>query len=53
MKTIIKNSAPVQVPSGTGKIALATNKKNPAKGFFGLLSDWKIDTQAFKDDLRD
>jgi len=30
------------------------NKEKPAaKGFFGLLSDWKIDTQALKDELRD
>ena len=28
-------------------------KKSAAKEFFGLLPDWKIDTQRFKDELRD
>ena len=50
---MIKNHTPVQAPSGTGKTVLATKKKPVAKGFFGLLSDWKIDTQALKDELRD
>ena len=53
MTTMIKNHTAVQAPSGTGKTVLATKKKPAAKGFFGLLSDWKIDTQALKDELRD
>ncbi len=53
MTTMIKNQTPVQVPAGTGKKARVTRKKHPAKGFFGLLPDWKIDTQALKDELRD
>ena len=53
MTTMIKNHTPVQVPAGTGKKARAQGKKPVAKGFFGLLPDWKIDTQALKDELRD
>jgi len=53
MTTMIKNHTAIQVPAGTGKTARATKKKPAAKGFFGLLPDWKIDTQAFRDELRD
>jgi hypothetical protein len=53
MTTLIKNHTPVQVSAGTGKKARAHGKKPVAKGFFGLLPDWKIDTQAFMDELRD
>jgi hypothetical protein len=28
-------------------------KKSAQKELFGLLPDWKIDTQRFKDELRD
>jgi hypothetical protein len=51
--TMIKNQAPVQVPAGAGKKTRTPRKKSPVKGFFGLLPDWKIDTQALKDELRD
>jgi hypothetical protein len=50
---MIKNQAPVQVPAGAGKKTRTPRKKSPVKGFFGLLPDWKIDTQALKDELRD
>jgi hypothetical protein len=53
MTTMIKNHTPVQVPAGTGKKVRAAKKKSAVKGFFGLLPDWKIDTQALKDELRD
>jgi hypothetical protein len=53
MTTVIKNHTQVQVQAGTVKTARATKKKPAAKGFFGLLSDWKIDTQAFRDEMRD
>ena len=53
MTTIIKNQSPVQVPAGTGKKVRAARKKPALKGFFGLLPDWKIDTQALKDEMRD
>jgi hypothetical protein len=53
MATMIKNPALAQVPAGSGKKSRAMKKKSPAKGFFGLLPDWKIDTQALKDELRD
>jgi hypothetical protein len=53
MTTKIKNQTLVQVPAGAGKKSRATRKKPAAKGFFGLLPDWKIDTQALKDELRD
>jgi hypothetical protein len=53
MTTMIKNQSPVQVPAGSGKKSRAMKKKSPVNGFFGLLPDWKIDTQALKDELRD
>jgi len=53
MTTMIKNQSAIQVPAGTGKTTRATKKKPATKGFFGLLPDWKIDTQALKDELRD
>ena len=28
-------------------------KNQQQRDFFGLLSDWKIDTQAFRDEMRD
>jgi hypothetical protein len=53
MTTMIKNHIPAQVPAGTGKETRAAKKKPAVDGFFGLLPDWKIDTQAFRDELRD
>lgn len=53
MTTMIKNQTPVRVPAGAGKKSRVPGKKTAAKGFFGLLPDWKIDTQALKDELRD
>ena len=53
MTTMIKNHTPIQVPAGTGKKTRAAKKKTAMKGFFGLLPDWNIDTQAFMDELRD
>ncbi len=53
MTTMIKNHIPVQVPAGAGKKTRIAKKKPAAKGFFGLLPDWNIDTQAFRDELRD
>jgi len=52
MTTMIKNQKRVQVPSGAGKKSRSPRKKSPINGFFGLLPDWKIDTQALKDELR-
>ena len=54
MTTMRKNHSPVQGPSGIGKTSVVKKEKpGGAKGFFGLLSDWKIDTQELKDELRD
>ena len=53
MTTMIKNHPQVQVSAGTEKTARVTKKKPATKGFFGLLPDWKIDTQALKDEIRD
>jgi len=53
MTTMIKNQTPVQVPAGAGKKFRVTRRKTVVKGFFGLLPDWKTDTQAIKDELRD
>jgi len=53
MTTMIKNHAQVQVTPDTEKKVRGSKKKPAAKGFFGLLPDWKIDTQALKDELRD
>lgn len=48
-----KNSQPILVSAGAGKKTRVPGKRLPEKGFFGLLPDWKIDTQALKDELRD
>ena len=48
-----KKSQTILVPAGAGKKARVPKKRSPEKGFFGLLPDWKIDTQALKDELRD
>ncbi len=48
-----QNLTPVQIPVGATKKTRVTRKKPAAKGFFGLLPDWEIDTQAFKDESRD
>lgn len=53
MMMMKKNHMPVHVPANTVKKARAAKKKPAVKGFFGLLPDWKIDTQALKDELRD
>jgi hypothetical protein len=52
MTSIISNPPVEQVPSRTAKKTRATRKVTP-KGIFGLLPDWKIDTQELKDELRD
>jgi len=49
--SVIKNSPVVQVPASLAKKA-RTAKKKSSKGIFGLLPDWKIDTQELKDELR-
>jgi hypothetical protein len=51
--SMTKNFDPILVPAGAGKKAQVPGKRSPKKGFFGLLPDWKIDTQAFRDELRD
>jgi hypothetical protein len=53
MTAIVKKHTPVQVHAGTGKKAREAGKRPKIKGFFGLLPDWKIDTQSHKDELRD
>jgi len=52
MTSVINNPAVVQVPPGAVKKIRAKKKAAP-KGIFGLLSDWKIDTQKFMDEMRD
>jgi hypothetical protein len=51
--SMTKKSPQTLVPAGAGKMARVPKKRLPEKGFFGLLPDWKIDTQAFRDELRD
>ena len=51
--SMTKKSPQILVPTGAGKKAWVPGKRLPEKGFFGLLPDWKIDTQAFSDELRD
>ena len=53
MTAIINNHSQIQIPSGGAKKARAAKKSPSSKGFFGLLPDWKIDTQKFKDEMRD
>lgn len=42
----------VSVPLKAAKKTRAKSKASP-RGIFGLLSDWKIDTQEFRDEMRD
>lgn len=52
MTSIINPPSSVRIPSvEAGKTR--GNKRSPTKGIFGLLPDWKIDTQQLKDELRD
>lgn len=53
MTAILDNRLPVQTPAGGTKKARAAKKRPSPEGFFGLLPDWKIDTQALKDELRE
>ena len=41
----------VSVPLKSAKKTRAQSKA-PSRGIFRLLSDWKIDTQAFRDEMR-
>jgi len=53
LMTSNSNNPPVvQVPHGSAKKTRAA-KRATSKGIFGLLSDWRIDTQELKDELRD
>jgi len=51
MTTVASNPPVARVPVRAGKKVSAT-KKASHKSIFGLLSDWKIDTQAFRDEMR-
>ena len=51
MTSIINNPPVVQVPHPAKKTRAAG--RATTKGIFGLLSDWKINTQELKDELRD
>ena len=53
MTSIINNPPVVQVRAGDSKKTRAPGKRASAKGIFGLLPDWKINTQKLKDELRD
>jgi hypothetical protein len=53
MTAIVKKHAPVQSHAGAGKKGHEAGTRSGIKGFFGLLPDWKIDTQSLKDELRD
>jgi hypothetical protein len=52
MTSVIHNAPVVQVSAGAAKKTRAKSKASP-KGIFGLLPDWKIDTQEFRDEMRD
>jgi hypothetical protein len=51
MTTVTSNPPVARVPARAAKKVSAT-KKDSHKSIFGLLSDWKIDTQAFLDEMR-
>jgi len=51
MTTVASNPPVARVPVRAAKKVSAT-KKASHKSIFGLLSDWKIDTQAFRDEMR-
>jgi hypothetical protein len=52
MTSVIHNAAVVQASAGPTKKTRAKRKVS-SKGIFGLLPEWKIDTQAFRDEMRD
>jgi len=52
MTSVIHNPAVIQASAGATKKTRA-KRKVPQKGIFGLLPDWKIDTQEFRDEMRD
>lgn len=52
MTSIIKPPSSLKIPSVEARKTRG-NKRSPAQGIFGLLPDWKIDTQQLKDELRD
>ncbi len=52
MTSVVNN--PAIIRASTGAVKKTRAKRTVAqKGIFGLLSDWKIDTQAFRDKMRD
>jgi len=53
MSSALNTPPSVQAPAGPAKKTRTARKRTAATGIFGLLPDWKIDTQALKDDLRD
>ncbi|MGA2161295.1 MAG: hypothetical protein ABSG28_03720 [Methanoregula sp.] len=52
MTSTINTPPVVQVPAGAAKKTRAARRAS-SKGIFGLLPDWKIDTQEFRDEMRD
>ncbi|WP_157677561.1 hypothetical protein [Methanoregula boonei] len=52
MTSVIHNPAIIQASAGAAKKNRAKRKISP-QGIFGLLPDWKIDTQEFRDEMRD
>jgi len=52
MASVIHNAAVVQASTGPAKKTRAKRKVS-SKGIFGLLPDWKIDTQELRDEMRD
>ena len=48
-----KINGSIQSPSPSIRQITHTKKIPGDNGLFGLLSDWKIDTQLLKDELRD
>jgi len=53
MTAVSKKNIMMPVSSGPPKKMKPSKKKTGMGGLFGLLSDWKIDTQNLKDELRD
>ena len=49
---LTNNHASRKFSANTGKKSRKPTKKTAENGFFGQLPDWKIDTQAFKDEFR-
>jgi hypothetical protein len=53
MSSAIHTPPALPAPARTRRKGGSAGKQKAVKGIFGLLPEWKVDTQALKDELRD